>query len=175
MNYVGNRGFHADTSLSAVRVYMPSSLMLGFDYHVGPHLYVNAVYVDNIANRQNFGNSWYNQFTVTPRWDTRNFSFGLPLTYSALASDFKMGFGARFYGFFVGSDDMLAFFSNNHYGFNFYMGAHIPINHHIPRDRDGDGVSDRKDRCPSDPGPWENHGCPEEDSEHGGSPDDSVN
>ena len=175
MTYVGTRGFHADTSLSSVKLYMPASLMLSFDYHAARHIYINATYVDNIGNRQNFGNTWYNQLTVTPRYDSRRFSFGLPLTYSALANDFKMGFGARVYGFFVGSDDMLAFFSNNHYGFNFYMGAHIPINHKIPRDRDGDGVSDRKDRCPDDPGPWETHGCPEDDSEHGGSPDDAAN
>ncbi len=175
MTYVAQKGFHADTSLSPVRLYMPASLLLSFDYHAARHVYVNATYVSNIGNRQNFGNTWYNQLTVTPRYDSRRFSFGLPLTYSALNKDFKMGFGARFYGFFVGSDDMLAYFSNNHFGFNFYMGAHVPLNHKIPKDRDGDGVSDRKDRCPNDPGPWENHGCPEEDSEHGGSPDDNVN
>ena len=29
-----------------------------------------------------------------------------------------------------------------------------------PRDTDHDGVSNRKDKCPKEPGPWENQGCP---------------
>ncbi len=175
MSYVRTKGFTADTSLKSINVYMPTSLMLAFDYHAARHTYINVTYISNLGNRQDFGNTWYNQVTVTPRYDRRNFSFGLPLTYSMLANDFKMGFGARYSVLFIGSDDMLAFFSNNHYGFNFYMGVHVPINHKIPKDRDHDGVSDRRDKCPADPGSWENHGCPEEDAEHGGSNDDGVN
>ncbi len=30
------------------------------------------------------------------------------------------------------------------------------------RDSDGDGVADSRDRCPSEPGPRKNHGCPQE-------------
>ena len=175
INYVRTKGFTADTAGKATKVYMPTAMLLSFDYHAAKRVYVNLTYVANLANRQNFGTSFYNQVTVTPRYDIRNFSFGLPLTYSVLANDFKMGFGARLHGFFIGSDDVMAFFSNNHYGFNLYTGFHVPINHHIPRDRDGDGVSDRKDKCPSDPGTWETRGCPEADSEHGGSNDDSLN
>jgi len=175
ISYVRSKGFNGDSSLKSIKVYMPTALMLSFDYHTAPHVYINATYVANVADRQNFGNSWYNQLTVTPRYDKRNFSFGLPLTYSMLANNFKMGFGVRAYGFFIGSDDMFALFANNNYGFNLYFGAHVPINHKIPKDRDHDGVSDRKDRCPNDPGTWENHGCPENDSEHGGSNDESAN
>lgn len=175
ISYLHTKGFDGDSSQKSIKLYMPTSFLMNFDYHVAPRIYINATWVANVANRSNFGNSWYNQFTVTPRYDRRNMSFGIPITYSIMANDVKMGFGARLYGFFAGSDDVMAFLTNNHYGFNFYFGFNVPFNHKVPRDRDGDGVSDRKDRCPNEPGSIENHGCPESDSEHGGSNDDQVN
>jgi hypothetical protein len=76
ISYVNRQGFSADTSLKPVRVYMPTSLVLSIDYHVAIHTYVNLTYLDNLAFRQNFGNSIYNQLTLTPRFDLRSFSFG---------------------------------------------------------------------------------------------------
>jgi len=173
MTYVNKKGFSADTSVTSAKLYLPTCALFSFDYHAARRTYINLTYVANLAFRSDFGNIGYDQLTLTPRYDLRNYSFGLPLSYNALSQDFKMGIGVRAYGFFVGSDDMLAFFAKNQYGFNFYFGGHIPINNKIPRDRDGDGVSDKKDRCPDEPGTWENHGCPESDEENGGSPDDN--
>ncbi len=87
---------------------MPATLLLSVDYHAYKMLYVNAAFAGNLANRQNFGNSYYNQVTITPRYDTRLLSIGLPLTYSMLSNSFKVGVGVRASGFFIGSDDMLA-------------------------------------------------------------------
>ncbi len=36
---------------------------------------------------------------------------------------------------------------------------------HTPRDRDGDGVSDERDRCPDAPGSPKAHGCPDRDKD----------
>jgi hypothetical protein len=164
-NYVIKQGFHADTAHSDTKVYMPTSLLLSVDYHAYKPLYVNLAYAGNLANRQNFGNSYYSQVTITPRYDTRHFSVGLPVTYSMLSSSVKMGLGVRAAGFFVGSDDMLALFAGNQYGFNFYVGGCIPLYKKKISDRDGDHVSDRRDKCPDDFGTWENRGCPVEDKD----------
>ena len=126
-NYMVGQGFSADTGAKATKLYMPTTLIAGIDFQAYKRLYVNATYFANLANRQNFGNSYYNQITVTPRYDTRRLCVGLPITYSMLASDLKIGFGLRFAGFFVGSDDMLALMSSNQRGFGFYMGGYIPI------------------------------------------------
>lgn len=171
-NYALNQGFRVDTGNASRKLYLPTALLLSADYNVYRWIYVNASYINNLVNRSNYGNSVYNQVTVTPRYDTRLFSFGLPITYSMLANDVKVGVGIRFTGFFIGSDDMLAFFGGKNYGANVYMGGFVPIGSFKPRDRDGDHVSDRKDQCPDVYGTWERHGCPEPDAEHGGSKDE---
>jgi hypothetical protein len=51
----------------------------------------------------------------------------MPLTYNMLTHSMRVGLGARFYAVYIGSDDMMAFFSSNQYGFNMYCGAMIPI------------------------------------------------
>jgi len=126
-NYMAGQGFTADTGSKPTKVYMPTALVAGLDYQVYNRFYANATLIANLANRQNYGNSYYTQFTVTPRYDTRLFSFGLPITYGTLAKDVKVGFGIRFSGFFIGSDDMMALFSNNQHGLNLFFGGYVPL------------------------------------------------
>ena len=121
------QGFTADTGSKATKLYMPTALNASVDYQIYKRFFVNAMYIANLANRQNYGNSYYNQITLTPRFDTRLFAVGLPITYSELANDMKVGIGFRLGGFFVGSDDMLALMSSNQRGFNFYLGGFVPI------------------------------------------------
>jgi hypothetical protein len=155
-NYMLKQGFTADTTSRSTKLYMPTTLHLAADYKIYDRIYVNATYIASLANRENFGNSYYNQVTVTPRFDTRIFSVGLPITYSTLSDNVKMGLGIRVYGFFVGSDDMLALFASHQYGFNFYVGGYLPFNYSKPKHT---GLSDSLDMRP------------EPDMEHGGSPD----
>ena len=164
-NYIVGQGFTADTVHKNTSVYMPTRLLLSADYDIYKRWYINATFIANLANRQNFGNSYYNQITVTPRYDTRWLSVGLPITYSMLSNSLKAGIGIRVSGFFVGSDDMLALFANHQYGFNFYIGGFVPFDKFKPKDRDGDHVSNRKDECPDQFGTWENRGCPVADKD----------
>ncbi len=126
-NYVVTQGFTADTGAKQTKVYLPTALVLGADYQVYNHFYANLTYIANLANRQNFGNSYYNQFTLTPRFDMKLLSVALPITYSSLAGDMKVGFGFRIGGFFFGGDDMMALFSSNQHGFGVYFGGCVPI------------------------------------------------
>jgi hypothetical protein len=126
-NYVVGQGFTADTASKSVKVHMPTALLLSADYEVYQHVFANLTYLGNLVNRQLYGNSYYSQVTVTPRYDMKLFSIGMPITYSALAHDVKLGLGFRIGGFFVGSDDMLALVSSNQHGFGFYFGGYIPL------------------------------------------------
>ena len=126
-NYISRQGFTADTQASATKLHMPTALILSADYQLHNHFYVNATFLGNLADRQNFGNAYYNQFTITPRYDTRLITIGLPIAYSWLANDIKMGFAFRISGFFIGSNDMMALFANHQYGFSAYCGGYIPI------------------------------------------------
>jgi len=159
-NYLLAQGFNGDTASKNTRVGIPTRLLFSADYSIYRRFYVNAAYVVNIANRQNFGNTYYNQVTVTPRYDTRLISVGLPITYSMLSKTMKVGVGFRISGFFAGSDDLLGLVAGHQYGANVYVGGSVPFYKLRLHDRDGDHISDRKDMCPDEPGDWENHGCP---------------
>ncbi len=165
-NYAVTHGFSLDTSNSkSQRVYLPTALLAGIDYHIVGRVYVNATYMADLTNHNNFGTYYYNQATVTPRYDSRNLSIGVPVTYSSLNDNIKVGLGIRYSGFFIGSDDVMAALTNNQTGFNVYFGAFVPINKKKIKDRDGDKVSDRMDLCPTVPGTLKAHGCPDRDND----------
>ncbi len=159
-NYITAQGFDGDSTHKNTRVGMPTRMLFSVDYNAYKHFYINTACVINIANRQNFGNSYYNQVTVTPRYDTRLISVGLPITYSLLSNSMKMGVGFRVSGFFVGSDDLLGLFASQQYGFNAYVGGFVPFYKLRRHDRDGDRISDCRDHCPDEPGDMESNGCP---------------
>lgn len=167
--YANNNGLNLDTATNATesKLVLPTSIVVGVDYHAVSNLYFNAMFIGNLANRSEFGNSNYGQITVTPRWDTRVFSAGLPLTYDFLTSSLKVGVGLRVGGFFVGSDDLGGLFGDA-YGMNFYFGAYVPFNYKKPKDSDRDMVSNRKDKCKNEKGVWEEMGCPIPDKDGDG-------
>ncbi len=125
--YVINQGYTADTGVKSTKVSLPTAMLIGGDYHAYKHFYANATLILNMASDANFGSKYYNQLTITPRYDTKLFTAGLPITYNMLTNNMRIGLGLRVSGFYLGSDDMLALFSNNQYGINFYFGGMIPI------------------------------------------------
>ncbi len=131
--YANSHGYHMDTTGRSTKVHLPTAMIMGVDYYVMEHFYVNGTWITNLANRMNFGNSVYGQVTITPRWDTKYFCVALPLTYSAMTQGIKAGLGFRAGGFIFGSDDMLAFFGAKAYGVNFYVGGFVPINKKIKK------------------------------------------
>ncbi|MBS1585258.1 MAG: OmpA family protein [Bacteroidetes bacterium] len=170
--YATQHGFSvADDSTTATKVHLPTALVISADYHAAKGVFVNLMYMGNLANRDNVGNSYYSQITVTPRYDVRIFSAGLPITYSFLSKSLKVGLGLRVSGFFIGSDDILGVISNNAYGANFYFGAYVPFGKRKPKDSDGDLVSNKRDKCPGEKGVWAYMGCPDPDRDHDGIPD----
>jgi hypothetical protein len=161
--YARRQGFSADTFKKTTRLYMPTMVIASVDYHIRKRYYVNAMYMGNLVDRNKFGNSFYNQYIVTPRYESRHFLLSLPISYNALPQTMKMGFAVRAYGMYLGSDDALGFVTKRQYGVNIYLGASIPIGCRTIKDTDGDHVSDRRDRCPKEYGTWENRGCPEKE------------
>lgn len=127
VDFAHRHGFNVDTTTSSRKVYLPAALVASADVQVYGRFFVNLLYIGNLANRMNFGNSYYNQFTLTPRYDFHKMTVALPVTYSVLAHDLKVGIAARYTGFFIGSDDVMAVLNKYQYGFGFYVGGYIPI------------------------------------------------
>lgn len=168
--YAQANGLAVDSGTNAAtsKLVLPTTIIGGVDYHAIKGLYVNAMFMGNIANREKFGNSFYGQLTVTPRWDTRIFSAGIPLSYDFLTKSMKFGLGLRVGGFFLGSDDLAGLIGGNAYGANFYIGGFVPFNYKKPKDSDGDLVSNKRDKCKNEKGVWEEMGCPNPDKDGDG-------
>ena len=169
--FAANKGITVGVdSTSGTRVYLPTAIVLGVDYNIADvkGLYANLTFIGNLADRMRVGNSVYSQITLTPRFETRALSVGIPITYNMMNNSVKAGIGIRAGGFVIGSDDMLAFMSNGQYGANFYLGLSVPFNKKRVKDSDGDLVSNKKDKCPNEKGVLEMEGCPNPDKDGDG-------
>ncbi|MBC7554403.1 MAG: hypothetical protein H7257_10535 [Taibaiella sp.] len=125
--YARQNGYSADTGVASTKVHLPTALILGVDYMIVNRLYANITYAGDMTNDRNFGSKLYSQVTITPRFDSRVLTIAVPFTYSMLSHSMRAGLGVKFSGFYAGSDDMMALFSNGQYGFNFYFGVMVPI------------------------------------------------
>ena len=125
--YAASKGFFIDTGIKTTKVYLPTVIIIGADYKIRKHIYLNGMFQGNMASDSHFGSKLYSRFAVTPRFDSKVFTFGLPVTYDMLTHNMRLGLGIRLYGFYLGSDDMMALFSGGQYGINFYLGAMVPI------------------------------------------------
>jgi hypothetical protein len=125
--YAESHGLSVDTASGATKMHLPTALTIGADYHVLRDFFINVLIIGNLTGRNSPGNSYYGQFSVTPRYEKKLWGVGLPITYDALSKKMKLGIGARVSGFFIGSDDMLAFLGNSQYGINFYFGGCVPL------------------------------------------------
>lgn len=169
--FAANKGIKVDSNNNATtKVGLPTALVLGLDYNIAnvKGLYANITFIGNLADRLKVGNSYYSQLTLTPRFEMKALSVGVPVTYNFTNKSIKAGLGIRVSGFVIGSDDMLAFFSDGQYGANFYFGLSVPFNKKRVKDSDGDLVSNKKDKCPNEKGVLEMQGCPNPDKDGDG-------
>ncbi|MBL0031584.1 MAG: OmpA family protein [Bacteroidetes bacterium] len=158
-----------------VDVKLPTTLVAGVDYKFINHVYGNLTYMQGVVTDMKVpGNYYYNQVTLTPRYESKRYDIGVPVSYNMMSEDVKVGFGARVAFFTIGSDDLLGYFGSNSKGFNVYFGIRANINFKKPKDSDGDKVSDKLDSCIFEKGVWAYKGCPIPDKDGDGilDPDD---
>ncbi len=146
---------------------LPTAVSLQADLNVVKGFYMNlTTYTALHTGDKNAGNAhYYSNYSLTPRYEHKWFSVMLPVSYGSVQK-FNVGFGLRAAFFYMGINNIISGLISDPYGSSFYFGAKVPIFQEKPaKDRDNDGVSDKKDRCPDDPGTWENQGCPDRDSD----------
>lgn len=151
--------------------YMPGSININFDYRIKNHLFLSGTLMQSLKSKNGIGFRVNSLFGVTPRIEFRWFEVSMPILATFGYSKLNVGLFLRTGLFFIGSDNIGGFLgSNNFNGLDIYTGATIPIFKGKPKDRDKDGVSDRKDHCLHVPGAWSAKGCPDTDGD--GIPDD---
>ncbi|HSD05978.1 DUF5723 family protein [Flavobacterium sp.] len=145
---------------------LPTMLHVDVDWNMYRKFYLNMTgnvsLVDKLAT-----NSTYSQNTwmLTPRYETRWFTFSLPINYMEY-SGMQVGTGLRFGPIFVGSSSLITnAFSKESKGADVYFGFKIPVYEKKFKDKDGDDILDRDDKCPTEAGPAENKGCPWPDAD----------
>jgi outer membrane protein OmpA-like peptidoglycan-associated protein len=97
----------------------------------------------------------------------------VPFSYN-LAGNFQFGSMIRLGPIVIGTNNLssvMAYMKNGEskrdvYGADIYALVKIPIPHGKVKDRDKDGISDKKDLCIDQPGIWEFKGCPDRDKDH---------
>ncbi len=151
-------------------VALPTSIVLGADYNINDKFYANATYIQGfIPGTESYAPFSASQLTLTPRYENKLLTVGLPITYNFFTQNLKAGLGIRVAGLYLGTDDALAFMATNQAkGVNVYFGAMVPIMKRKLKDSDGDKVSNKYDKCNGVAGIWEDRGCPPLDTDKDG-------
>ncbi|SDL53998.1 Outer membrane protein OmpA [Catalinimonas alkaloidigena] len=147
---------------------LPTALNLQADVKVANRLYINATWMQSLRGRNFVGMRENTYVAVTPRVEFRWLEIAFPMSLTNNFFNFNFGPMVRLGPVFAGSDNLAGLMGKSRsHGMDFYMGASIPIGRVNLRkkDRDNDGVSNRKDQCPEAAGSWETGGCPDTDGD----------
>jgi outer membrane protein OmpA-like peptidoglycan-associated protein len=152
---------------STYKMTLPTAFSLQVDYNIWKDFYVNMTpfFALQFKNRVTKIHE-YSAISITPRWDHKWFGVFVPVTYHQL-DGFRVGTSIRLGPLIVGTSNLTPLVSKKSvYGGDVHVILKVPVPFHKPRDKDKDGISDKKDKCKDMPGTWEFLGCPDRDGDH---------
>jgi outer membrane protein OmpA-like peptidoglycan-associated protein len=154
------------TTFKNVKANLPTVLHLDADWNMYKKFYLNLNGNLSLVDKSALGKtSSANTVILTPRYETRWFTFSLPINYMEY-SGMQVGTGLRFGPMFIGSSSVITnLLSKESKAADVYFGFKIPVYQKKFKDRDGDGVIDKVDACKKVVGPAENNGCPWPDTD----------
>ncbi len=174
-----NRKFKNTNSKSTYYMFLPTAINAQLDYNIWKPFYVNLS--ANIANIYGKSVNNVHDFTtisIAPRFDHKWFGVTLPLSYNTLSgrhNEFvQFGTMLRAGPLVIGTNNLLTYFTGDVYGANLYFLLKVPIPYGYKKDKDKDGISDKKDKCREVPGVLEFMGCPDKDGDHVQDKDDKC-
>ncbi|MCP2026191.1 outer membrane protein OmpA-like peptidoglycan-associated protein [Flavobacterium sp. HSC-32F16] len=164
-----NEHYTKVSSTKGVKTNLPTAIHADVDWNMHNKFYLNlngdiSMVSENKLNSYGIAD----RVTLTPRYESRWFSFYVPMTYMEY-SGMQAGAGLRAGVFFIGSGSVLSnLVSKDSKGADFHLGMKIPVYEKQFKDTDGDGVIDKQDACRKVAGPVENNGCPWPDTDKDG-------
>ncbi|GAB1405369.1 DUF5723 family protein [Lentimicrobium sp.] len=162
-----NRFNFGQTVEESFRMRLPTALSLQVDYNLGRGFYLNmSPYLAMRKGTETTSKTHYfTTVSVIPRYEMKWFGAGLPMQIDENGKA-QAGVALRLGPVWVGSNSILSnVIGSKSYNADVYVMLKVPIFRHLPRDRDGDGVSDKLDKCPDTPGTWEQQGCADRDGD----------
>ncbi len=146
---------------------LPTAFSIQADYNIWKDFYVNMTpfIALKFRNRETKIHE-YNTISITPRWDHKWFGVFLPVQYHQL-DGFRAGATIRIGPLIVGTSNLTPLISKKSvFGADIHAMLKIPVPFNAPKDKDKDGISNKKDKCKDVPGVWEFMGCPDKDGDH---------
>ncbi len=163
--------FGSKESETTFKMALPTAINANVDYHIWKPFYINLM-----ANITNFQKNRYTKvhdytnISLAPRIDYKWFGLTIPVSYNTLSAvrgkPIVLGTMLRLGPLMLGSNNVSELFFGDVFGANFYCLLRVPIPYYAPKDKDKDGISDKKDKCKLVPGVWEFMGCPDRDGDH---------
>ncbi len=156
------------------RVGLPTRLSLQLDGRISNHWFVGAALMQNLADPRT-ATVMPSTYQVTPRYESRVFDVLVPVTFNELGHS-TVGTFVRFGPLIIGSNSLWSslVYADASDVTDVFLAVKIPVRYNRPKDRDGDKVSDDRDRCPKQKGTWEFDGCPDTDGDHVADKDDQC-
>lgn len=154
-------------SKSTYKMNLPTAISVQIDYQIWKDVYVNLTpYIAFQFKKNDTKVHDFSSITLTPRWDHKWFGVFIPVQYNFL-NGFRAGAAVRLGPIIIGSTNIAPYVGQKTiYGADVYAMLKIPIPYGRPKDRDKDGISNKKDLCKDVPGTWEFMGCPDKDGDH---------
>lgn len=151
------------------KVDLPTAVHFNLDWNLNSKLFLNFnTNVSVMSKNRVTANRIVNMASLTPRYESKWFSFYLPLSVME-RNGLRIGAGFRAGPLYAGSGSLIsAFASDNNQQADVYAGFKIPIYRNTPKDKDEDGIVDKNDECPEAFGPEDNNGCPWGDKDEDG-------
>ena len=114
-------------------VLMPATSVFTFDYHLKENYYININWRQYLLGGKRRGMIGYSGLAIVPRMEKKGLELAIPLSLENNYKNLNLGFSARYYGLFLGSDNLTGWFNLfNPRGLSLYGGAFIPLYHRLP-------------------------------------------
>ncbi|MBI3501528.1 MAG: OmpA family protein [Bacteroidetes bacterium] len=160
--------FQQTEGLGTFKMNLPTAISTQVDYNIWKNYYANftAYYAFQFTKNKNKVHE-LTTFSITPRWDWKWFGVFIPVSYNTYRN-LNLGLDLRLGPLIIGTHNLAPLIGNqNIYGAEVHFILKLFFwRFHQPKDRDGDHISNKKDKCPDVPGTWEFSGCPDRDGDH---------
>lgn len=166
-------GVEVDTTVEPYTMATPATLNIFFDVHIYKGIYIaaNGMYAFQGSTASGYSWTQNSRFTLTPRLESKKFGVYLPVQYNMLSQEINAGIGMRLFCFNLALTDWTAIaqLKSKTKNFGLTLGFHIPILQRAsPKDKDGDLMGGKFDKCKDGAGDCNSGGCPEPDDDNDG-------
>ncbi|MEY4874921.1 MAG: hypothetical protein RL708_70 [Bacteroidota bacterium] len=146
---------------------LPTTITITGDYKIKEHIYVSGIMVMGARRQIDLnGSRLSGLISLAPRIEYKWFDVSMPLVIRPGWKSTELGLSMRLGPAFFGTSNFGSILGIGQIkGANFFFGLCLPIAKKLKKDKDGDKVSNKFDKCPKEKGTCETEGCPDTDGD----------